>query len=165
MLMACEIIAVFGKWYNIDEEGEKTRFADYFLKLREIGVSFGKEGAYNFFKKDDEEKFRKNYAKWLKWYIENVKEEELEETNKQISENNASGSPMNSVKRESNEKKEVVDDSKKAEEEEIKKKSEKNIEPEKVKDVPIIENAKKSAESKEEPKILKKYAEKEDKIL
>lgn len=27
----------------------------------------------NFFKKDDEEKFKKNYAKWIKWYVQNVK--------------------------------------------------------------------------------------------
>lgn len=38
----------------------------------------------NFFKKDDEEKFKKNYAKWIKWYVQNVKQEDNEETTKQL---------------------------------------------------------------------------------
>ena len=99
VLLACQIISFFGKWYSIDEDKEKTRFADYYRGLTAKGVHFG-DGGYNFFKKDDGEKFRKNYTKWLKWYVEKVKEEELEETTKGVSEKNTSFSPVEKVESE-----------------------------------------------------------------
>ena len=77
---------VLGKWYPLDEDGDKTRFAEYYSELVKVGVPFGKENQYNFFKKDEEEKFKRNYTKWLKWYVENVKEEDVEETTKVITE-------------------------------------------------------------------------------
>lgn len=44
-------------------------------ELKAHGVNFPDENQLNFFKKDDEQKFRNNYNKWLKWYVQKVKEE------------------------------------------------------------------------------------------
>lgn len=56
-----------GKWYPVDEDGVKSRFAQWYEKLLAAGVPFHD---FNFFKKEDEEKFKNNYQKWIKWYLD-----------------------------------------------------------------------------------------------
>lgn len=50
--------------YVKDEEGDETRFVQIFRQLSANGVTFP-EKDYNFFKKEDEDKFKKNYEKWV----------------------------------------------------------------------------------------------------
>lgn len=71
VLLASEIIMALAKWYPVDEDGVKSRFSEWYEKLVASGVPFHE---FNFFKKEDEEKFKKNYQKWIKWYLEEVKE-------------------------------------------------------------------------------------------
>jgi hypothetical protein len=53
VILASEIIAVFAKWYPLDEVGEKTRFKDYYDELTAAGIPFPKDKNYNFFKKEE----------------------------------------------------------------------------------------------------------------
>lgn len=70
VLLALEIVLMLGKWYTVDEDGEETRFAQYYHELTATGVVFPAENQLNFFKKDDEEKFKKNYSKWIEHFIQ-----------------------------------------------------------------------------------------------
>lgn len=40
VLLALEIIQMFGKWYKIDEDGEETRFYQYYNEIMASGVVF-----------------------------------------------------------------------------------------------------------------------------
>jgi hypothetical protein len=42
VLLAAEIILMLANWYSVDEDGEKTRFYQYYKELTEGGVVFPK---------------------------------------------------------------------------------------------------------------------------
>jgi hypothetical protein len=75
VLLAIEIVAVLAKWYPLDDDAKESRFADYAKQLAKNGVALP-AGQYNFFKKEEEEKFRKNYTRWLQWYASHLKEQQ-----------------------------------------------------------------------------------------